>query len=196
MHPNPSFRWTDEAEMLAFVAREAFASILVGGPAVVHAPLTVAGRNISFHLARRNRGVGAIDGSRVIASVLGRQGYQSANWYNSDDQVPTWLYEVVEIEGVARQLEPEELVAQLDALSNAMEQIHSPARIWTRAKMTPGKFEAMLNAIIGFTIEVEEIRGTSKFNQHKADADVEAMIAGQTAAGRDDLVAAIREKRP
>ena len=181
--------------MLAFVAREGFASIAIAGPAVVHAPLLVSDRRISFHIARRNRAVGAIDGSRVIASLLGRQGYQSANWYDSADQVPTWLYEVVEIEGIARQLDPDELVAHVDALSDAMERYHSPERVWTRAKMTSGKFEAMLNGIVGFAIEVEELRGTSKFNQHKAEADIDAMIVGQTSAGRHDLVAAIREKR-
>lgn len=181
--------------MLAFVAREAFATIVCAGPAVVHAPMVVSDRSISFHIARRNRATGAIDGSRVIASVLGRQGYQSANWYDSADQVPTWLYEVVEIEGIARKLDQDELVAHVDALSDAMEQVHSTDRIWTRLKMTSGKFEAMLNSIVGFTITIEEVRGTSKFNQHKSDADIEAMIVGQSSAGRDDLIAAIREKR-
>ena len=76
-----------------------------------------------------------------------------------------------------------------------MEQVHSPERIWTRAKMTSGKFEAMVNGIVGFTIEVEHVRGTRKFNQHKPDADIAAMIAGQGNAGRNDLIAAIREQR-
>lgn len=195
MHPNSAFDWTDELAMLAFVARESFATIAIAGPAVVHAPLLVMNRSISFHVARRNRAVGVIDGARVIASVIGRQGYQSANWYDSSDQVPTWLYEVVEIEGIARQLDPDKLVAHVDALSEAMERVHAPERIWTRAKMTAGKFDAMLNGITGFEIKVEEIRGTSKFNQHNADADIEAMIAGQSRAGRDDLIAAIRERR-
>lgn len=195
MHPNSAFDWNDEAAMLSFVARVSFASIAIAGPVIVHAPLMVSERGIAFHIARRNRAVGAIDGARVIASVVGRQGYQSANWYDTADQVPTWLYEVVEIEGVARQLDRDALVAHVDALTETMEQAHSPDRIWTRAKMTPGKFEAMLNGIVGFAIEFEEVRGTSKFNQHKTDADIEAMILGQTGAGRDDLVAAIRERR-
>jgi transcriptional regulator len=194
MHFNKRFAWVDEDEMVAFVARQAFATIFIEGPAVVHAPLTVDGRSVSFHVARRNRAAERIDGSRVIASVLGREGYHSANWYVSEDQVPTWLYEVIEIEGVARILSTEALVAQVDALSAAMEQIHSPENIWSRAKMKPGKFEAMLKAIIGFSIEVDAIRGTRKFNQHKSPLDLEATIAGQATASRDDLVAAIREQ--
>lgn len=194
MHPNNRFAWVDEDEMLAFVAKTAFATIFVEGPAVIHAPLAVNGRSVSFHVARRNHAAERIDGSRVIASVLGRQGYNSASWYVSDNQVPTWLYEVVEIEGVARVLHTEALIAQVDALTGVMEQLHSPEKIWTRAKMKPGKFEAMLNAIIGFSIEVDAIRGTRKFNQHKPPPDLEATVAGQAAASRDDLVAAIREQ--
>ena len=195
MHPNPAFNWSDESAMLAFVAREAFASIFIHGPAVVHAPLVVMGRNVSFHLSRRNRALAAIDGSRVVASIVGRQGYQSANWYDSTDQVPTWLYEAVEIEGIAREFSRDDLIAHVDALTGTMEASHSPASPWTRAKMGEGKFEAMLGAITGFSISIEQLRGTSKFNQHKRVADFEAMIAGQASSGRKDLVAAIREHR-
>ena len=58
--------------------------------------------------------------------------------------------------------------------------------------MTPGKFEAMLGGIVGFEVEPSAIRGTRKFNQHKAPADLEATVAGQMGAGREDIAAAIR----
>jgi transcriptional regulator len=84
-------------------------------------------------------------------------------------------------------------VALLDQLSDTMERRYSPDQIWTRAKMTPGKFEAMTKAIIGFEVEPTEIRGTRKFNQTKLGADLAATIDGQRRAGRDDIVAAIEE---
>ena len=59
--------------------------------------------------------------------------------------------------------------------------------------MTPGKFEAMLRAIVGFEVDPTEVRGTRKFNQHKAADDLSATIEGQLGAGREDIVAAIRE---
>ena len=52
-----------------------------------------------FHLARRNRIADHLEGQPVLISLSGREGYQSANWYSTDDQVPTWHYEAVEIEG-------------------------------------------------------------------------------------------------
>ena len=77
-----------------------------------------------------------------------------------------------------------------------MERRWSPEAPWTRGKMTPGKFEPMLRAIIGFEVEPRVIRGTRKFNQHKAPADVDASIAGQLGAGREDIAAAIRGLAP
>jgi transcriptional regulator len=59
--------------------------------------------------------------------------------------------------------------------------------------MADGKFEAMLNAIAGFEVDPTDIRGTRKFNQHKAAPDLIATIRGQHEAGREDIVAAIWE---
>ena len=196
MHPNRAFDWTDESAMLQFVSRNAFATIAVPAPGVVHAPIVVAGRSILFHVARRNRMADRIDGQRVVVSVLGRYGYQSANWYVSENQVPTWHYEVVEVDGTARMLDEEALSRQVDALSTAMEALYQPATPWTREKMAPGRYEAMLRAIVGFEIPIEAIRGTRKFNQHKNAADIEATVAGLRLAGEDDVAQAVKELRP
>ena len=59
--------------------------------------------------------------------------------------------------------------------------------------MSPGKFEAMTRAIVGFEVEPAAIRGTRKFNQHKSGEDLVATIEGQRRAGREDIVGAIEE---
>lgn len=197
MHPNKGFDWTDRAEMLRFADQRAFAHIFTASDAglfVVHAPVLVTeAGTIRFHVAKRNRITEHLDGHSLLISISGREAYQSANWYTSENQVPTWHYEAVEIEGVARKLSDEELVALLDGLSERHEGRVSPERPWTRDKMGPGKFEAMLRAIVGFEVDPVEVRGTRKFNQHKAADDLAATIEGQRGAGRDDIVAAIRE---
>jgi len=196
MHPNAAFHWTDRSEMLDFVAEHSFAHIFTASEAgqfVVHAPVIVRDGRIWFHVAKRNRIADQLDGGRALVSVAGREGYQSANWYVSEDQVPTWHYEVVEIEGTVRQLADEELIALLDQLSEVMEGRHSPEKPWTRAKMAPGRFEAMTKAIVGFEVEPTEVRGTRKFNQHKRGGDLAATIEGQRSIGREDIVAAIED---
>ena len=196
MHPNKAFDWTSREEMMQFVSREAFAHIFTAsdaGPIVVHAPVLVVDSKIWFHVSRRNRIADHLAERPVLISIVARHGYHSANWYASENQVSTWHYEAVEIEGNARTLSADELVELLDALSDTMEARYSPERPWTRAKMEPGKFEAMAKAIVGFEVVPAEIRGTRKFNQHKIGADLEASIEGQLGAGREDIVAAMRE---
>jgi transcriptional regulator len=199
MHPNKIFAWEDRIAMLRFVGQRSFAHIFTAakeGLFVVHAPLLVtAGGKIWFHVARRNRITPHLAGRNLLLSVAGRDAYQSANWYVSDNQVPTWHYETVEIQGPARELADSELVELLDCLSEVMEGRYSPEAPWTRAKMEPGKFEAMLRAIVGFEVDPVEMRGTRKFNQHKGEADLTATIAGQVNVGRGDIVAAIDEVR-
>lgn len=197
MHPNKAFDWTDQAEMLRFADERAFAHIFTAsdrGLFVVHAPVMVTCEGkIWFHVARRNRVAEHLDGGPLLISISGREAYQSANWYASDNQVPTWHYEAVEIEGVARQLSNEGLVDLLDGLSERHERRHQPKSPWTRAKMAHGKFEAMTKAIVGFEVDPIAVRGTRKYNQHKGGADLQATLEGQRGAGRDDIVAAIRE---
>ena len=197
MHPNKVFDWIDRGEMLRFAAERSFAHIFTASAAglfVVHAPILVTAEGmVHFHVARRNRIAGHLAGQRLLISLAGRDAYQSANWYVSDNQVPTWHYETVEIEGEARELSDDELVELLDGLSERFEGQLSPAQPWTRTKMGAGKFEAMAKAIVGFEVDPSEVRGTRKFNQHKAADDLAATIEGQHGAGRDDIVAAIDE---
>jgi transcriptional regulator len=196
MHPNRAFEWTDTDEMLGFVSDTAFAHIFTAtadGLFVVHAPVIVKDGRIWFHVSKRNRIADHLGDRRVLISVTGREAYHSANWYASENQVSTWHYEAVEIEGEARTLSDDELVELLDRLSDTMEQHHSPERPWTRAKMGPGKFEAMTRAIVGFEVDPTAIRGTRKFNQHKSGEDLAATIEGQRGAGREDIVDAIQE---
>ena len=200
MHPNKKFAWNDREEMLQFVSERAFAHVFVADAhsrAVVHAPVLVVDQDrVQFHLFRNNRAAPLLPGAGVLASLTALDGYHSANWYGSANQVPTWHYQAVEIEGTARKLTEFELIEQLDRLSAVMEGRFSPDAPWTRAKMEPGKFEAMIGALHGFEIAIDAIRGTLKFNQHKSAADIDANVHGQTAAGREDLAAAITRHWP
>lgn len=199
MHPNKAFDWNDRDEMLRFVADRSFGHIFTSsdsGQFVVHAPILVTDEGkLWFHVSRRNRIAGHLDRRLLLISIAGRDAYHSANWYVSDNQVPTWHYETVEVEGEARELAEHELIELLDRLSERFEGEHSPEAPWTRGKMGPGKFEAMIKAIVGFEVDPIELRGTRKFNQHKPADDLAATIEGQKGAGRQDIVAAISEVR-
>lgn len=195
MHPNPAFRLDDREAMLAFVAATGFAHLFVStpdGPMVVHAPLTREGDRLRFHVARANRVAPHLAGAPLLASVAGPEGYVSPNWYaRPGDQVPTWNYVAVEVEGIARELNEDELVAQLDALAAAHEPRVNPANPWTRGKMDDAVFRKMLRAIVGFEIAVDTVRGTRKLSQNKGEVDRAGVLAGLRAGGNGALAQAM-----
>jgi transcriptional regulator len=193
MHPNRAFAWDDRDAMLAFLAEVAFCTICIDGPIVAHAPVIVAAPDhILFPLSRGN--AAAADAKRAIVSCLGPDAYISPDWYGSPDQVPTWNYLAVEAEGVLRRLDEVELAALLDELSAAHEARLAPKPAWTRAKMSPGRFEAMLKAIVGYELRIEELRGTRKLGQSKTGE--ERIGAADGLAPFDPLMAALmREER-
>lgn len=181
MHPNPAFRWTDAAAMRAFAADLAVAHLFAaGGTAVAHAPILVRDDgSLWFHLARGNALCAALaDGASAVASLAEQGFYISANWYaDRAGSVPTWNYRSVEVAGTIRRLSRDELVAQLDALS-ALHEARA-CEDWTRAKMEPARFEAMLGGIIGFALEAAQWRGTWKMSQNKS-ADVRSLLEARS----------------
>lgn len=193
MHPNRTFDWQDREAMLGLMADIAFCTICVDGPFVVHVPVALDPPDrLRFHIARSNRAAAALDGARAIVSCLGPNAYISPDWYGTPDQVGTWNYRTVEAEGSLRRLDEAELVALLDDLSDAHEARLAPKPPWTRAKMTPGRFEAMLKAIIGFEMRIEALRGTNKLGQHKSAAERQGTADG-LAPFNPTLAALMRE---
>ena len=197
MHPNNAFRFEDDAAMLDWAFARGFAHILAAtpqGPMVAHAPIVPAGEKVArFHLARPNRLVPLLDGARAVLSVAGPDGYITTNWYaDPAQQVPTWNYVAVEIEGVCRAIDEDALVDLLDRLAEIHEPRVAPESPWTRAKMDDARFRAMLRAIIGFEVEIEAVRGTNKLGQNKSDADRAGTILGLTRTGNTALADLVR----
>lgn len=200
MHPHPRFAWTDSEEILGFIAETAFCSVFAtgeSGPAVFHVPVVVhAPARIHFHISRANRGATGLDGRRALLSCLGPDAYVSPDWYGTPDQVPTWNYVSAEAEGPLRLLSISELAALLDDLSDAHEARLDPKPRWTRGKMSEGRFEKMLGAIVGYELGIEDLRGTRKLGQTKSGAESEGVIAGLEGAGHGRIAELMRAALP
>lgn len=187
MHPNAAFRWEDRDAMRALVAELGFGALFAAtpdGPRVAHVPVVwLDDDTIGLHVARGNGIARHLDGATAVFVAQGPDGYVSPDWYGLDNQVPTWNYVAVELEGVMRRMEHDALVAQVDQLSAEQE-----ARLdkvpWTRAKMDPKLFDKMTTAITGFRLEVQAWRGTRKLGQNKPDAARLAAAEGVEASGR------------
>lgn len=197
MHPNTDFRPKQDDLAAMFVREIGFAAIFAStpdGPRVAHAPMVLSddGSMLQFHLARGNALTRHLAGAPTLAVVQGPDAYVSASWYADADQVPTWNYVAVEMEGTPRKLDDAELIAQLDILSASHEARIGANPPWTRAKMNPALFSRMTGAITGFEMRVTAWRPTLKLSQNKSTSERERVIAGLDAGGHGALAQLMR----
>lgn len=189
MHPNAAFRWEDRDAMRGIVSEIGFGALFAAtpdGPRVAHVPAVWDGDDrLLFHLARGNALTRHLAGATALFTVIGPDGYVSPDWYGLDhNQVPTWNYVAVELEGVVEPLDHDGLIAQIDALAAAQEARLAPKRPWTRAKMDAKAVEALLRGITGFALRVQAWRGTTKLGQNKPEAARIAAADALAASGR------------
>jgi transcriptional regulator len=207
MYTPPMFK-PDRAASLAFAEARGFGMACawdgqrpVASPLPFYLEYAGDGTPVAlFHVARHNPLVKLADGATPwVLAVTGADAYVTPDWYVSADQVPTWLYQAVHLTGPVRTLSDEELIVQVDALSAKFESRLAPKKPWTSGKMTPARFDAMRKAIVGLSMQVEDVEGSFKLNQHKSEADYAAVANGlavMSDAGSQTIAQLMREARP
>jgi transcriptional regulator len=197
MHPNSAFR-PQQGDLAELLVREiGFAAIFAAtpdGPRVAHAPVVLSddAATLQFHLARGNALTRHLDGATVLTVVQGPDAYVSASWYEAADQVPTWNYVAVEMEGTVSKLDDAALIAQLDTLSAIHEARVGANPPWTRDKMNTALFSKMTGAITGFELRITAWRPTIKLSQNKPADERERVAAGVEATGHGALAQLMR----
>lgn len=198
MHPASAFAVTDREALLAHLAAHPFAQLSAapdGRVRAAHAPVLArqvdSALVIDFHLSRGNALTPFLAGGfQGLLVSLGPAAYISPDWYVAEDQVPTWNYLSVEVEGPVTPLGEAGLVALLDDLSAQEEARLAPKPAWTRAKMSDGVFERMLHGIVGARLTVERLEGVAKLGQNKPAAD---RLAAAQALGAHPLAQRMRD---
>jgi transcriptional regulator len=197
MHPNSAFRKEDRALFEALVAETGFGMVFLAtpdGPRVAHVPLllTEAG-TLRFHLALGNALTRHLDGAQALAVVNGPEGYVSARWYSDPDQVPTWNYIALEMQGPVRRMDRAELLALLEDVSAHHEARVAEGTPWTVGKMARNKRDRMMDMIVGFELTIEAWRPTFKLSQNKSPEERARIIAGLKAEGALALAALMEQ---
>jgi len=173
MHPNPSFRRVEQAETLNFIKAHGFGTLTINGadgPLLAHVPFWVneTATRVEAHLARSNSILRALkDGpQKAVLSIMGPHSYVSPDWYEIEDQVPTWNYVAAHLRGDLG-LEPSEsLPDHLDRLSKRFEdQLEGPN--WTMDKVDPEALNRMLRMIVPISMSGISIEATWKLGQNK-----------------------------
>ncbi len=200
MHPNAAFRWDDPDALRLFAREIGFGMLFAAtpdGPRVAHVPFVLLDDDrIGLHVARGNGIAKHLDGAEALFVVNGPDAYISPDWYEMDhNQVPTWNYLAVEMQGPVRRMSQDELVAQVDALSAEQERRLAPKAEWTRQKMDAAIFDKMTGAIIGFELRVTAWRSTAKLGQNKP-AEARARVAHQLDAQGRNAIAHLMRNLP
>ena len=197
MHPHPAFRWEDRPAIRDLVRDIGFGAVFAAtpdGPRVAHVPVVwIDDDTLAFHVSRGNGIARHLDGATALFSLQGPDAYVSPDWYGmGPDQVPTWNYVAVELEGRAVRMDDAGLLAHLDALGHEQERRLAPKSEWKCDKVDPVVIAKMLTAIIGFRLEIQAWRGTLKLAQTKPEPARLAAAEALEAQGRRAMAALMR----
>jgi transcriptional regulator len=180
MHPNAAFRTDDRTLLESLIDEIGFGMVFAAtpdGPRIAHTPLLWTGDGaVQFHLARGNALASHLDGMTALALVNGPDGYISPRWYADDQQVPTWNYIAVELEGRVRRMDQDGLLGFLEMLTARQEARIASGKPWTMDKLTAENRRRLLGGIVGFELEVQAWRPTVKLSQNKP-SEVRARVA-------------------
>ena len=176
MHPNPAFRQASDENNIALARSRAFGTLAIsqdGAPLLSHVPFLLSsdGSEAELHLVRSNPLARAVTGpTPARIAVSGPDAYVSPDWYEIDDQVPTWNYVAVHLTGTLEPMPAEALRGVLDRLSAHFEEALAPKPAWTLAKTDPEAATRLMRMIQPFRMRIDQIDGTWKLGQNKPDA--------------------------
>jgi transcriptional regulator len=173
MHPNPIYRAATEIENLEFVRSQSFGTLAINnedGPLLSHIPFILSddGHRVYAHLVRSNPIARAVQApTKAVLSIIGPHGYISPDWYQLDDQVPTWNYVAVHLRGELQVLPEDQLLPHLAELSALFERRLLPKPPWTTDKVSDPTLAKFLRMIVPIKIDIQTVNGTWKLNQNK-----------------------------
>ncbi len=176
MHPNSVFHTESKTRNADYARDRGFGLLAANGetaPLIAHIPFLLSddATVLEFHLVRSNPIARELqqDPQNMHITVSGPDSYVSPDWYQADDQVPTWNYVAVHILGKV-ELRPQDVLHDLLERQSALfERKLLPKTPWTTSKMSDGVMPRMMRQIVPCRMHVESIEGTWKLNQNKPD---------------------------
>jgi lysine/ornithine N-monooxygenase/predicted FMN-binding regulatory protein PaiB len=196
----PKRHLENEPEKLyAVIERFKFATLISvqpnGEPIVTHVPLTLdrsrGSKGVLFgHMDRANPHVDLLEGRKVLALFHGPNAYISPHVYETN-QLPTWNSITVHVRGKAQVMRDKHSLVR--GLMGICEQSDQRAGAFRLNPEDP-RIERLVDFIVGFEIEIDELIGRFKLSQDRtvADARRAAMeLARRSEAGERHVIEAV-----
>jgi len=183
MYTPATFKVTDSAVLTEAIRANSFGVLVAQdgtGFEATHIPMQLNetdGDNgtLSGHLARPNPLWELADGKRVLAVFSGPHAYISPTWLGEPNLVPTWNFVAVHVTGTFRAIhEPSKI---LDIVNRSVDTYEAALPTPWRNELDEKVTSKLVNAIVGFTIEIDKIEGKWKLSQNRSKAAVERAAA-------------------
>ena len=196
------FRVEDPETLRAFIAANAFGTLVTAGPKgihVSHIPFVIEqgpeGLRLLGHVARANPQANALaEATDVVAIFQGPHAYVSPTWYENHPAVPTWNYAVAHVRGRLAPLDEFELRDLLGKLSSKYEGDRPNA--WRIDKAPSDFINNLVGTITGFSIAVERVEGKFKLSQNRPGQDAKRVADALEREGEVALASLMREHPP
>ncbi len=185
MYTPSAFAVSDRNMLHKFIQAHGFATLVssAGEAAdVSHLPLLLnreAGEHgqLAGHFAKANPHWKGLDGRNVLAIFHGPHAYVSPTWYAEQNVVPTWNYVAVHARGTLKLEHDRDRLLDIVRQSVEVYEAAMPTP-WQLGSAEPAFIDKLLDAIVGFTIDIEQLEGKWKLNQNHSPERQQRVIAG------------------
>lgn len=173
----------DKTRIHSFIQANGFATVVTqtdGRLCASHLPVLFDEGNevhgvLRSHMARTNEQWRHFDSSEEVLCIFhGPHSYISPSSYVMQETVPTWNYAVVHVYGMAKVVEDAVLLRQIVTDTTTKYESHRPVP-W-KITLPEAALAAMLNAIVGFTVQITRIEAKFKLGQNRSEADQSGML--------------------
>ena len=150
------------------------------------------------HVARKNDQWKLVPIGQALVIAHGLDAYVSPSWYPSKAEhgrvVPTWNYTTAHVYG---DLVVHDDPAWLDDMVRQLTTRHEAGRSdpWSVDDAPPDFREGQLRAIVGLEVVIARVEVKFKMSQNQKDANVDGVVAGLSADGREDVATLVDSLR-
>jgi len=188
MYTLDAYKTTDRNKIDQFIENNGFADLVTlqdGSLCSNKVPLYYdkSTNELFGHFGRDNPQLKSLnDSNDVLVIFSGAHAYISPQWYESDNGVPTWNFQTLQIRGKASIVDGKSLLAILAKLTKFYES--TLPKQWTMSQLDPVKRKKMTDMITGFKIKISDIKFKEKMSQLRSVGDQKSVVNALNDQGR------------
>ena len=198
MYKLPHFTETDQTKIIEFINKNPFAIITGFGkeyPVASHIPIAIEEKEGSIFLhghimKKSDHHIAFEQNNNVLVIFTGPHCYVSASWYTNPLGASTWNYMTVHAKGKINFADEAGTVKAVKEVTERFEGNNTAASF---GKLESGYINAMVKAIIGFTIEVTTIDAVFKLSQNRDETSKKNIIEQLKQRGDENSAAIAAE---